>query len=221
MNSVKTRSSVRRQKKPRKSYHHGDLRKALVEAAEEIILERGVQGFTLREAARRAGVSPAAPAHHFGDAKGLLGEVALQGFRAFGDALDKADREAGEEPEARLRAQGRAYVAFAFRYPARFQLMFLRDRYRAGPELREASERSFLVLEHAIRALCSLRPDQEMTQKAHGLLLVMWSSVHGFAHLALGGELDFAAEGYGGKKAIISAFLPLMLQELPKRPRTD
>ena len=64
-------------------YHHGDLREKLVAAAEAIILERGVDGFSLREAARRAGVSPAAPAHHFGDTQGLLSEVALRGFRRF------------------------------------------------------------------------------------------------------------------------------------------
>ena len=72
----------RKAKKPvRKTYHHGDLRRQLIAAAERIIVERGVEGFTLREVARRVGVSPAAPSHHFKDAKGLLTEVALLGFR--------------------------------------------------------------------------------------------------------------------------------------------
>src|ERR1700736_3879887 len=86
-------------KKPaRKSYHHGDLRRELVAAAEQIIAERGVEGFTLREAARRVGVSPAAPSHHFNDAKGLLTEVALLGFRDFAAALKAADQRGGQDP---------------------------------------------------------------------------------------------------------------------------
>src|SRR5258708_40083290 len=99
----------------KKAYHHGDLRRQLVAAAEEIILERGVDGFTLREAARRVGVSPAAPAHHFKDARGLLSEVALLGFEEFGDALSAADRRGGDDPQKRLYEQGLAYVAFALK----------------------------------------------------------------------------------------------------------
>src|ERR1700743_3906264 len=105
---------MKRSAKPAKkrAYHHGDLKDQLVAAAEAIILEGGVEGFTLREAARRAGVSPAAPAHHFKDAKGLLGEVALRGFRDFGEALDAADRSS-TDPYPRLVSQGFGYVGFA------------------------------------------------------------------------------------------------------------
>ena len=80
LNSVKTET-------PERPYHHGALRAALIEAAEAVIAERGVDGFSLRETARRAGVSPAAPAHHFGDARGLLTALAAEAFRRFGDAL--------------------------------------------------------------------------------------------------------------------------------------
>src|SRR5580658_1909495 len=102
------------EKRPAKkrAYHHGDLKDQLVAAAEAIILERGVDGFTLREAARRAGVSPAAPAHHFKDASGLLAEVAMRGFQDFGDALEAADRRGGADPARRLHEQGLAYVNF-------------------------------------------------------------------------------------------------------------
>src|SRR6201995_6172875 len=86
--------------------HPGDLAGQLVAAAEAIILERGVDGFTLREAARRAGVSPAAPAHHFKDSKGLLTEVARLGFQEFGDALEAADKRGGKNPAKRLNEQG-------------------------------------------------------------------------------------------------------------------
>src|SRR5258708_35905784 len=96
------KSGRRKATKPiRTTYHHGDLRRQLIAAAERIIVERGVEGFTLREAARRVGVSPAAPSHHFRDAKGLLTEVALLGFRDFGEALMAADKRRGTEPVRR------------------------------------------------------------------------------------------------------------------------
>src|SRR5215467_6476697 len=121
-------------KSARRAYHHGDLRRQLIVAAEQIIRERGVDGFTLREAARRVGVSPAAPAHHFKDARGLLTEVAALGFRDFGDALEAADKKGGADPAERLRLQAAAYVRFALQHPARFQLMFRSDQLDAGNE---------------------------------------------------------------------------------------
>ena len=98
-------------------YHHGALRAALLTAAEAIIGERGIDGFSLREAARRAGVSPAAPQHHFGDARGLLTALATAGFAQLADALAAADAAAGPDREARTRAQATAYVAFALAGP--------------------------------------------------------------------------------------------------------
>src|ERR1700753_395489 len=109
MKSAKKPAPARAKKR---AYHHGDLKDQLVAAAEGIILERGVDGFTLREAARRAGVSPPAPAHHFRDARGLRSEVALRGFRDFGDALDAGDKRGGDDPQKRLQEQGAAYVKF-------------------------------------------------------------------------------------------------------------
>src|SRR5579859_5892417 len=100
-------------KSRRGGYHHGDLRQQLLAVAEEIILELGVDGFSLREAARRSGVSPAAPEHLFKDARGLLTALATLGFREFGAALEKADAAAGADPARRLHDQGLAYVHFA------------------------------------------------------------------------------------------------------------
>jgi len=200
----------------RRAYHHGDLKDQLVAAAEAIILERGVEGFTLREAARRAGVSPAAPAHHFKDAKGLLAEVVLRAFKDFGDALEGADRRGGGDPSARLREQGLAYVKFALANRARFQLMFRYPIYDlAYPGLHETSTRAFAVLEGAVRAAMALKDSDAMTPDAFGFLLANWSIVHGFAHLALGGEFEAAATEQGGPKAILDRFLPLTLKFLP------
>lgn len=216
MNSVKINARAR---KPRRvAYHHGDLRQQLLTVAEQIILERGVDGFTLREAARRAGVSPAAPAHHFKDAKGLLTEVALLGFREFGAALEAADRAGGADPAQRLRGQAVAYVNFALQQPARFQLMFRDDKHDdSNVEFKSAAARAYGILESAIRAATNTPPERELTPESHGLLLAVWSMVHGFSYLALGSGLSVPGQGPLTHERILSSLLPMMLRHLPPR----
>ena len=214
MNTVKINPRAR---KKRASYHHGDLRQQLLSVTEQIILERGVDGFTLREAARRAGVSPAAPAHHFKDAKGLLTEVAVLGFQEFGDALAAADQQGGSDPAQRLRAQGQAYVHFAMKHPARFQLMFRHDRLdTANAEFINVSSRAYSVLDGAIHAATNTPAHAELAAESYGLLLAVWSIVHGFSHLAL--EWQFR-RGPGTQPAsrdeVLRTLLPLMLNYLP------
>lgn len=174
LNSVKTE----------RAYHHGDLRHALLEAAEALIAERGVDHFSLRETARRAGVSPAAPAHHFGDARGLLTALAAEAFRAFGDALEAADQ--GEGRKARVRAQGLAYVRFALANRGKFDLMW---RYalvdREDPAYRAASARAFLILDRQVRG--EQPPPQDPNDISIAPSIACWAMVHGFARLALDG----------------------------------
>lgn len=199
-----------------RAYHHGDLRRQLIAAAERIIMERGVDGFTLREATRRVGVSHAAPAHHFRDAKGLLTEVALLGYRDFGRALAAADKRGGGDPARRLREQGAAYVRFALTYPARFQLMFRVDKHdHSNAEFVRVANQSYRVLEEAIRAALGTPQDQSLGGDGQGLLVAVWAMVHGFSHLALGGELGKPARGGGGKTVILKSLLPLVLRHLP------
>jgi AcrR family transcriptional regulator len=200
----------------KRPYHHGDLREKLVAATEALILERGVDGFSLREVARRAGVSPAAPAHHFGDTRGLLTEVAMRGYADFGDALAAADARGGDDAEKRLNEQGTAYVTFALNNPARFALMFRADKVDlANGKLQQISSRSFRTLEGAIKAATRTAADAELSPDGFGLLMAVWSIVHGFSHLALGREFDYAAERRGGKDQILKTFLPLTLKHLP------
>ena len=217
MNSVKINARGRKPK--RAAYHHGDLRQQLLTVAEAIILERGVDGFTLREAARRAGVSPAAPAHHFKDAKGLLTEVALLGFREFGDALEAADRAGGTDPAQRLRCQAVAYVNFALKQPARFQLMFRDDKHDdTNAEFKSVAARAYGILESAIRAATNVPPERELTPESYGLLLAVWSMVHGFSHLALGRGFPVPGEGPPlTNEKMLDSLLPLMLRHLPAR----
>lgn len=195
-------ASARRDVAParREAYHHGALREALIEATEALLAERGAEGFSLREVARRSGVSPAAPAHHFGDAEGLLTAVATLAFDGLAAALRAGNERGGSDPVARLREQGLGYVGFALRHPGRFGLMF---RAGAGGARRdEALERSaraaFSVLEEGVRLLLDVPAPRPLSPAHWQALLATWSVVHGFAHLALAGQFDKPFEQAGG-----------------------
>lgn len=110
------------------TYHHGDLRRALLDALERIVTERGVEGVSLRETARRAGVSHSAPAHHFGDLEGMLNAMAAEGYDMLGAAMEKAigdvDATGAAPAHEYLRALGSAYLHFATEHPAHYDVMF-------------------------------------------------------------------------------------------------
>ena len=108
------------------TYHHGDLPNALRKAAAEVIIEKGLGAFSLREVARRAGVSHAAPAHHFGDMRGLLTSLAAEGFAHLETAL-RASQDGLTDPEERLAAMGQAYVRIGMTYPGHCAVMFRHD----------------------------------------------------------------------------------------------
>jgi AcrR family transcriptional regulator len=203
LNSVKTKSGTERH------YHHGALRAALITAAEAVIAERGVDSFSLREAARRAGVSPAAPAHHFRDARGLLTAVATEAFRRFGDALEAADQ--GGNRAERIRSQGQAYVRFALAERAKFDLIW---RYalidRADPAYQSAGERAFLILDRAARGDDAPAPE-DSNDAAYAPSIACWAMVHGFARLAIDGV--FGAEEGAAERAA-DVLLPRVLDQL-------
>src|SRR5271169_5782294 len=127
-----------------KSYHHGALRPALIAAGEAVLAERGLEGFSLRETARRAGVSASAPAHHFGDARGLLTAIAELALRDLTEELEVAAREPVRSD--RLKKLATAYVQFAVRQRARFDLMWRSTLLDPdNREFREAQARAFHV----------------------------------------------------------------------------
>lgn len=199
-----------------RGYHHGALRAALVEAAESLLAERGVEGFTLREAARRAGVSPAAPAHHFGSAAGLLTEVAADGFERLARAL-RAVEQAGGTPSERLKRQSIEYVRFAFETPGRFQLMFRRDLVDPENErLASASTAAMKALEDTVRDLHGLCREAPLDERCTATVLAAWSTVHGFAQLALSGKLAVAVPTAHGR--LLEEVLPSMLQSIWSEP---
>lgn len=191
-----------------KAYHHGDLKEALIAASEAVLAERGVDGFSLREAARRAGVSPAAPAHHFGDARGLLTAIATRGFQGLSQALRDANQSAPDR-QARLLAQGRAYVHYALAQPARFDLMW---RYEAlnldDPDYCTASLDAYGLLHELVTGGAPLNcgPDSGQPQAMDPRVAAVWSLVHGFALLARGGTFDPSAPGL--LDGVLSSVLP-------------
>src|SRR6476619_4839080 len=133
-------------------YHHGALRDALLEAAERVLERDGLSGLTLRAVAREAGVSHAAPTHHFGDLTGLVSEVAAIGFRQFNTAMKLADA-AGNSPVEKAMARAKAYVAYARAHPGMYGLMFRTERIdMTRPSLHEAAGAAFAGLAGAIGA---------------------------------------------------------------------
>ncbi len=195
----------------RQTYHHGSLRQALIDTTESLLAERGVEGFSLREVARRSGVSPAAPAHHFGDAEGLLTAVATLAFDGLTEALEAGNTRGGDDPVARLREQGIGYVGFAVRYPGRFGLMFRCGR-RADPDLERSGRSAFAVLENGVRDLFGVPRGRALNEQQSAALMSIWSVVHGFAHLALAGQFDKRA-GKAGRKSFVQAMVGPMLQQ--------
>jgi AcrR family transcriptional regulator len=174
-------------KSEQKRYHHGDLRAALVLAAEEILAEKGVNGFSLREAARRAGVSPAAPAHHFKDASGLLTAVAAKGFVRLAEHLARAAEDAPSS--CRLQALGAAYIDFAQRSPAIFSIMWSRELLKIDdPAYLEAGRAAFNVLEQA--AVGKAVPVRTAPHIPDPSIIAAWSMIHGYARLVLDGALE-------------------------------
>ena len=142
-----------------RGYHHGNLKEALLRAALELIAKKGPAGFTFAEAARWAGVSPAAPYRHFRDRDELLANVALRGFQQFEAALAKAWDDGRPDPMTAFDRLGKAYLAFARTEPAYYSAMFEAGiPLDANPELRESGDRAFAVLRNAAEKLVATLP---------------------------------------------------------------
>ena len=172
-----------RSESERRGYHHGNLREALIRAALDLIAAKGPAGFTFAEAARSAGVSPAAPYRHFRDRDALMADVARRGFELFEAELSRAWDDGRPDPFTAFEQVGRAYLAFARKEPAYYSAMF-----EAGlpmdldPALREAGDRAFTVLRKASEVLCSRLPPAGRPP-ALMMALHVWALSHGIASL--------------------------------------
>lgn len=172
----------------KRGYHHGNLRQALVEAALVLIAEKGPTGFTLSEAAKAADVTPAAVYRHFGGRDDLIAEVARQGFDIFGALMEYAYDGGRPSALAAFEATGRAYLAFARKYPGHYMAMFESGLAPANhPDLAQVSARSRAVLEQAASRLSDhLPPDRRPPStmfSAH-----IWAMSHGVVELFMRGN---------------------------------
>ena len=173
---------------PERGYHHGNLKEALVRAALALIAEKGPAGFTFADAARWAGVSPAAPYRHYRDRDELLSDVARRGFDEFSERLQKAWDDGKPDPQSAFERLGKAYLAFARTEPSFYSAMF-----EAGippdssPELRAAGDRAFGIVRRACEALSALLP-QAKRPPALMMALHIWALSHGIASLFARGD---------------------------------
>lgn len=169
-------------------YHHGNLRTALLERAEEVLRERGVQALSLRELARDVGVSHGAPRRHFPDRQALLDALAEDGFARLGAELRTAVDGAGDEFEARLLATARAYVRFATRDAALLELMYAAKHGANAEALQEASARTFVVILELIEQGQAIGAFEPGPPDRVGL--VLFANVQGIAALVTAGLVE-------------------------------
>jgi AcrR family transcriptional regulator len=200
-------------------YHHGDLRRALVEATSRLVEQYGQEGFTLRAAARLAGVSDGAPYHHFADRDALLAAVAEHGYRSLCVELrESADRERSDARRKSL-AVGVTYVLFAAKNPAKFRLMFgplvhAKGRY---PELAAAAQETYEL----VRAgLAPASDERAVRVPARNAMFGRWAMVHGLSLLAIDGHLSHHAGSERSlKRWVAEIFDWLMSSAEPARDR--
>jgi AcrR family transcriptional regulator len=173
--------------KRKADYHHGDLKRVLLDTAVRAIAKHGVDSLSLRGLAARAGVSPGAPYHHFSNRDELLASIAEEGFTRLEARLIAARDAAADDASARLEALGLAYVTFAVSSPGYFRVMFHGASKSSGPT--EAGLRAFHLLRDA--AVACQKASQAPKGDVTSLVLLAWSAVHGFATLWVDRALPF------------------------------
>jgi AcrR family transcriptional regulator len=172
-----------------RGYHHGNLKEALLQAALGLIAEKGAAGFTFADAARMAGVSPAAPYRHFRDRDELLSNIAQRGFEQFEAALSQAWDDGRPDTVTAFERVGKAYLAFARSEPAFYSAMFESGLPAdVNPALLAASERAFAVIRAAAERLAALTPAGLPRPPATMMALHIWSMSHGVASLFARGD---------------------------------
>ena len=199
-----------------KRYHHGDLPTALRAATAELVAEKGASGFSLREVARRAGVSHAAPAHHFGDAEGMLTSVAAEGFHRLADELTAASIDATDAADL-LRRTGIAYVRVAIENPGHFAVMMQNDLVCADdPDLLAEGVRAYEAL---LAVMAAIRDEHNPQLDIETAATFTWSAVQGL--VVLSPSLAQVAEDTNTSTApledIVGEFANLILQGMAAR----
>lgn len=185
-------------------YHHGDLRRALVDAALNIVERDGLPALSLRAVAREAGVSPAAPYHHFKDKQELLVAVGGEGFERLSIEMEKAIAEA-KDPHAAVSALGVAYVCFARQHPALYTLMWDCSRFEAGSQKPAGEDHAYHLLEQALIDAGKASHDDPVGLKIAAISA--WTKAHGLAEMAAFEQFAPLKEALGGETAFYHAVL--------------
>lgn len=177
-----------------KSYHHGDLRQALIGTGLDMLEEQGLEGLTLRKLAARVGVSHAAPEHHFPTLRHLMTAFAVEGFRLFAASMREAMAAAPDDPAEQLRAAARGYLNFARSRPHLFRLMFTANRLDwDDPAIGPPANAAHAVLEE-ISWPVAKRMNMDTPEGRAAVEQLVWSQIHGHAHLMIDGKLPSEAD---------------------------
>src|SRR5262245_9700737 len=183
------RRDQRDQRRAERGYHHGNLKEALLQAALDLIAQKGAAGFTFADAARMAGVSPAAPYRHFRDRDELLASIAQRGFEQFESALSSAWDDGRPDTITAFERVGKAYLTFAREEPALYSAMFESGiPIDLNPALAAAGERAFAIIRAAAERLAALAPPGVPRPPAMMMALHIWSMSHGVASLFARGD---------------------------------
>jgi AcrR family transcriptional regulator len=192
-----------------RAYHHGDLRRALLDVAAELVAETGPTEWSLREIARRAGVSHAAPAHHFGDKAGLLRALATEGFELLATAFAEADADTEGRPAIdRHVAQGVAYLEFSGGHPGHYDVMFRADLFEPDDAYAAVATEAYQWLVTSSVRLVDERGDGD----ADDLAVASWALAHGLTGLLAEGFVD----DRGDRRALATRVLGLCLAAAPE-----
>jgi len=185
-------------------YHHGDLKRALMVAASELLEEVGYEGFTLRKCAARAGVSPSAPAHHFKDANGLLNSLAVEGFQSLSSKIRAKFLSTPKDTANPCSVASVEYLQFAKSNPALYKVMFGSRLDPDNPELKSATKASF---ENLRLSVSEIFPDKSQ-EEINAISVQMWSSIHGLSMFLIEGRLNFLVgkDGFNSLSALESAW---------------
>jgi AcrR family transcriptional regulator len=205
-------------RRPKRGYHHGDLRNALMQAALRQIATDGARALSLREVARRAGVSHTASYRHFPSKESLLAAIAEEGFVMLSDAISAALQAHVDDPLAALQASGIAYVEFGVQYPHHLQIMFggLISSQTEHPALKQAADGAYELLREAVRQ--AQRAGLIRGADERIVSLAAWAQVHGLAQLIAGGQVD-SADGRPPARYLATEVTRLLQQGLLNGPK--
>lgn len=206
---------------PKKTYHHGDLRNALIQAGVAILAKDGASALSLRRAARRAGVSHAAPYAHFPDKQALIAAIATEGYRRLYDQMEAAVERAGGDPLRRLVAGAWAYVEFALADPAHFKITLsgVVEKEHDYPALVTMTEKGFGLVRRIVadgQAAGILKP-----APADLMAVSLWGAVHGLVALTLDEQIPHTLrQRFGMRRMLLHTLSQFTLVEMPRSLRT-